>query len=393
MRTFWKKYFSIFILYTLIFLSHAKVIAEERFGYLVTGQMTLIQIARDVYGDERLWNRIAYVNNIKSPYVLSVGQKLILPFEPRKKLKAKNRLLLSEIPAPKELTKNSIPTRNIVENKDEIIYIVGERAPTLTMVAIENFGQRNKVSTIARWNNLRPDAKLSLGQKLVFKQKPTLSQEESDQILSQYWNKLGNSFMGRRIANNTVANPNAKPAVSSGPSPLPVRHPAESKSKSIPPTTGVSQSQVNDNNVTDVEPIDMGPAPAPAVVAPVQQAAVIPPAPAPAVAAPVQQAAVIPPAPAPAVAAPVQQAAVIPPAPAPAEVAPVQQAAVIPPAPMPAVIPTAPQAADVDPELAEISRQPAATTEQVGEPTSDVYWLGDSHIYQINKISGEQKKQ
>ena len=436
MQAIWKKVFSIIIICSVIFLFHVQAIAEQRHGYLVTGKMTLIQIARDVYGDERFWNRIAYVNNIKSPYVLSVGQKLILPFEPRKKLKQKNALAENEIPAsPKDLGHDPIPDRNIVEKNDEMIYIVGERAPTLTMVAIENFGNRNKVSTIARWNDLRSDAKLALGQRLIFKQRPTLSQQESDQILSQYWKKLGNNFMGERIATHKVANPNANAAAKFNPPSKPAGGSPTALKNTKPPSESVS-----DNDVNDVEPVDMGAGPSASSQEARQNPKTGSASSLDATGAPPQKtnptysnqnqqnnpsynngstidsgnsaeqsqyqqnqptnrngyqnlnsqgsnsntglnAPSIRSAPSVPIAA-----TLAPSMPSLPSISGSTTAAPQPAAPTPP-----PAAAEVDPELAEIDRAPA-TPEKEGEPTTDVYWLGDGNIYQINKISTEQKK-
>lgn len=84
---------------TIIFLSQVLKSEESSVGYRVeTSKKTVIQISRDVYGDERLWKKIAQVNQLVPPYQLSIGQVLVLPLKP--KFKLSNLIYDRSLPQP-----------------------------------------------------------------------------------------------------------------------------------------------------------------------------------------------------------------------------------------------------------------------------------------------------
>lgn len=185
---------------TLIFFSYSAMGETDSYGYRVTNSSkTVIQIARDVYNDERLWKKIAFYNNIKPPYSLTVGQVLVLPLAPVNQLAKENSVVGNEVPSPIFLAKRPSVEQKIIKDAKYYIYIVNERAPSLSMVAIENYGNKKMSSVIAKWNGLTKDAKLSLGQKLNLRLKPTIPTTAATALLINYWAKLGNAEMVMRL--------------------------------------------------------------------------------------------------------------------------------------------------------------------------------------------------
>lgn len=89
--------------------------------------------------------------------------------------------------------------RQIVKDGRGSLYIVNERAPSLSMVARDLYGDRRMAGTIAAWNSLGADAKLHLGQKLRLKQEPSESAETGTAILIKWWGLIGNVEMIMRL--------------------------------------------------------------------------------------------------------------------------------------------------------------------------------------------------
>lgn len=196
------------VIYFVIFLFSPKNVfgQESQFGYRVTqAGKTVIQIARDVYNDERQWKKIAYWNNLTPPYALSIGQVLVLPMQPKRPLSEKNLVTGAEVPAPQFLQQLPSVSRVIWNRKGYYVYEVNERAPSLSMVALENYGDKNMVKLIARWNGLATNEHLSLGQKLIFHEKPTLTGTQSNTVLVKEWARVGNEVMVQRLAGKTLA--------------------------------------------------------------------------------------------------------------------------------------------------------------------------------------------
>lgn len=181
--------------------------ASAKYGYRVTSSKTVIQIARDVYSDERVWKKIAYWNNLKPPYSLHKGQILVLPSAPVNSLPEGNAVAENEVPEPKFLAKRPSVDQKVESQNPEYIYHVSERAPSLNMVALDVYGNKKMAPLIAKWNRLSMDSKLSLGQKLVLKVEPKMSLENSNTTLADYWIHLGNKEMAERILGREFAGP------------------------------------------------------------------------------------------------------------------------------------------------------------------------------------------
>lgn len=89
--------------------------------------------------------------------------------------------------------------QTLVHQGDSSIYIVNERAPSLSMVARDLYGDRRFADQIAKWNGLSPQSKLKLGQRLKILEKPTESPETGTAILIKWWGQLGNAEMVVRL--------------------------------------------------------------------------------------------------------------------------------------------------------------------------------------------------
>lgn len=170
-------------------------------GYRVAApNKTVIQIARDVYNDQRLWKEIAQANALKAPYELHKGQILVLPKPPIHKLPLENRVASADVPP---IAKNvSLPSvkREIAKDKHGVwIYTVNERAPTLQMIALELYGDRDVYKELIKSNGLTKPYSLALGQKLKLTVKPLLNEKDGDRILMSVWKKLTNDKMVARL--------------------------------------------------------------------------------------------------------------------------------------------------------------------------------------------------
>lgn len=181
---------------------------SKKYAYRVTSSSkTLIQIARDVYGDERAWKKIAYWNNIKPPYSLQKGQILVLPSTPANQIDAANQVAENNIPKPEFLAHRPSVDQKVESDNKAYIYHVSERAPSLNMVALDVYGNKKMAPLIAKWNRLTMNSKLSLGQKLILKVEPKISIENSNTTLANYWMDLGNKDMAERILGHEYAGP------------------------------------------------------------------------------------------------------------------------------------------------------------------------------------------
>lgn len=128
----------------------------------------MMQISRDVYGDEKFWKDIASWNKIEAPFSIHTGQIILL---------------------------------NRVQN---LKYRVTEKAPVLSMIALENYGNLKMASVIARWNGLSEDSKLKKGQILILKMPPTLFLKERTAILIKIWKKLNREDIITQIENKAL---------------------------------------------------------------------------------------------------------------------------------------------------------------------------------------------
>lgn len=189
-------------MFTVLSCASFRTMAEpQNFGYRVTtADKTIIQIARDVYNDERLWKKISYWNNIRPPYSLKSGQILILPYLPVNPIPAENSVAANELSSPVFLDKLPSVEQQIINHSGHFTYVVNERAPSLSMVAHENYGNKKMAAVIAKWNGLSPNSKLSLAQQLKLKIKPRFSVDEANAALISQWTKMRNPEMVLRLS-------------------------------------------------------------------------------------------------------------------------------------------------------------------------------------------------
>ena len=192
-----------------------------RYAYRVTNpEKTLIQIARDVYNDERLWKKISYWNNVAAPYSLHVGQVLVLPHAPVTALPSENSVSPENVPKPVFVKQLPSVDQKLTQAAGTYIYIVNERAPSLSMVALETYGNKKMAAIIARWNGLAPKSKLALAQQLQLKLKPRYSKTEAHKALVSEWARLGNPEMVARLNNKNYLNLHSPASVTLRPAPV-----------------------------------------------------------------------------------------------------------------------------------------------------------------------------
>jgi len=78
-------------------------------------------------------------------------------------------------------------------------YIVNERAPSLSAVARELYGDRRMAVQIARWNKLPSEAWLKLGDRLRIERAPKYSAEQGTALLIRYWHIAGRQDLVARL--------------------------------------------------------------------------------------------------------------------------------------------------------------------------------------------------
>lgn len=196
------------VLFTSTTLISHKISAEtSSYAYRVTNsEKTLIQIARDVYNDERLWKRISYWNNVTPPYALKVGQVLVLPRAPTTPLPSENAVNAENVPEPIFVKQLPSVEQVLSQAGSTYIYVVSERAPSLSMVALETYGNKKMAAIIARWNDLASNSKLALGQQLQLKLPPRYGKIQAQNALIGEWSRLGNAEMVARLKNRNYLN-------------------------------------------------------------------------------------------------------------------------------------------------------------------------------------------
>lgn len=200
-------FLSLFLLFFTIGISVSVSAETPGFAYRVTSpEKTLIQIARDVYNDERLWKKISYWNNMTPPYTLTVGQVLVLPHVPVKALTPENSVSPENVPEPVFVKQLPSVEQKLKQAAGTYIYVVSERAPSLSMVALETYGNKKMAAIIARWNGLSPKSRLSLGQQLQLKLMPRFDKIEANKVLALEWARLGNPEMVARLKNRNYVN-------------------------------------------------------------------------------------------------------------------------------------------------------------------------------------------
>lgn len=164
----------------------ASFVTSKTISYQIApGTISMMQIARDVYGDEKLWKEIAAWNNIRAPFPISAGQIILL---------------------------------HRIEN---LKYRVTEQAPVLSMIALENYGNLKMASLIAKWNGVSPQYQPKIGEVLILKRPPSLFLKDRRAMLLKMWRRLKRDDMVTKIENqmipikksiNVVSNP-ARPLI------------------------------------------------------------------------------------------------------------------------------------------------------------------------------------
>jgi hypothetical protein len=191
------------------------------FPFLVMGQTTfatsstilyrikpdaksIMHIARDVYDDEKVWKDIVSWNKMTAPYNFQAGQVLTL------------------------------------HRVTNLKYRVKEKAPLLSMIALENYGNVKMASVIARWNDLSVGEPLKIGQLLKLKIPPTLFLDDRRAMLARMWKKLKREDMVAQIeneANSPLFNPGRRLA-------------GKSENTSIKPAMTAKKSSSNELTTT-----------------------------------------------------------------------------------------------------------------------------------------------
>jgi hypothetical protein len=187
----------------------------ETLGYKVrVRSQTLIQIARDVYKDERAWKDIAYWNGLKPPYSLNVGQVLLLKKPPVEPVPQENLVTGKALESIQPRSSWASVARQIEKDGDGWIYTVNERAPSLMMIARELYGDEHMAREISAWGGFEPNEKLRLGQRLRLKTAPKMAEAEGNAILIQNWQARGNDMMVERLGGALAsARPSNAPVV------------------------------------------------------------------------------------------------------------------------------------------------------------------------------------
>lgn len=206
-------------LFIFAFLSPTAFAEDECTDYTIHAEkQTLGQVAREVYGNSREWKKITAWNKIAPPYRVKKGQVIKLCEAPKPK---KASQLATSLPSDTKVSKGKkivaapppkiaepveldgsylMPvTQEVIEKDEETIYVVNERAPSLSMIALELYGDAKLGNEIAKWNHLRKPYKLALGQKLRLERKPTKDPKKADESLVNAWESLGNDWMAERI--------------------------------------------------------------------------------------------------------------------------------------------------------------------------------------------------
>lgn len=81
-----------------------------------------------------------------------------------------------------------------VKQSNNYFYTIDAEAKNLSLVSLRLYGTQTKWTEIARWNNLTNPNHITLGQKLIIKQKPKLSTKDGNYLLYKYYLKRFNNF-------------------------------------------------------------------------------------------------------------------------------------------------------------------------------------------------------
>lgn len=140
-----------------------------------------------------MWKAIADWNQLSPPYILSMDQVLILEREPTNHLPKKKHTNLGS-----DLAKES-SSGEVRRELQGLLYTVNKRAPSLSMVALELYGNPRAFGEIAEWNKLTQPFSLQMGQVLKLKREPLHNELEGTELLIAHWKSLGNEQMVERL--------------------------------------------------------------------------------------------------------------------------------------------------------------------------------------------------
>jgi hypothetical protein len=168
---------------------------------------SLSAIAKEIYGHAKHWKKIAGWNRLKPPYALRPGQELRLAEKPKKSSPRVRDLALPNAPkkvaAGAGVVSQAWPeapvARELEERGGKWIYTVNERAPSVTMVALDLYGDALYKQGLIRENHLSPPYRLRLGQKLALPYPPKRAEAQGTEALIQQWEKAGNEMMVARL--------------------------------------------------------------------------------------------------------------------------------------------------------------------------------------------------
>ena len=111
----------------------------------------------------------------------------------------------------------------------DYVYKVEDTGTNLSLISLELYGKANQWRKIAEWNGIQAPYLIRIKQKLVLKEAPTLTQEQSDEVLLAYW---------RRKMGLT-----GEPAVASYSPPAETRHVETQQAEVTPPTPSAETEQ------------------------------------------------------------------------------------------------------------------------------------------------------
>lgn len=152
---------------------------------------SLGSISKELFGDAKYWKKIAGWNQLAPPYKIKKGQQLVIHEIPKKARSSMPTSLPGDV-------KGSFQAPVARELKAKT-YTVNERAPSLSMIALELYGDETYKRGLIRENKLAPPYALKLGQKLKLPLAPKRSADEGTSALIREWQRLGNIEMVVRL--------------------------------------------------------------------------------------------------------------------------------------------------------------------------------------------------
>jgi hypothetical protein len=181
----------------LLFINGSSASAEDGFyNYTVKpSDLTLHQIARDVYHEQLFWKAIVAWNHLAPPYKISVGQILHLKSNP-----THADIPVEQLPESAGQDRGALPSvkQTTETREDGLYYQVNERANSLHLISQELYGDDSHMAKIIQWNHLEKPYRVKWGDWLRLNEKPR-SADEGNAALIGEWKRLGNDWMAGRI--------------------------------------------------------------------------------------------------------------------------------------------------------------------------------------------------